>query len=157
MGEHHETKIREVLINGLENAKQSIRLAVAYFNDLEIANIIKKKAEEGIATEVIIYDHFVNSPAIIELNSNNIKTFFYRVYETQPIYPKFCLIDGDILVTGNHGWAYAANRTEHPEPLIVNNENILIEEYINKFYSLKKNCGASKLVHFRIKPESPKF
>lgn len=156
MGEHHESKIREILIQSINSAKASIHIAVAYFSDTEIAGLIKKRAEDGLRVEVVIYDHHVNSPTILELASQKIKTFFYRLYDTNPIYPKFCIIDEEILVTGNHGWAYAANRTEHPEPLIVNNEDALIGEYLTKFHSLKRQCGASRLVHFRTQPDTIK-
>ncbi|KKQ81315.1 MAG: DnaJ domain protein [Parcubacteria group bacterium GW2011_GWF2_38_76] len=153
MGENHELKIRKTLINGIESAKNSIRLAVAYFSDMEIADLIKKRAGDGLVVEVVIYDHPVNSPTILEFNSKNINMHFYDINNSNPIYPKFCIIDEEILVTGNHGWAYAANRTEHPDPVIVNNESRLIEEYLNKFRFFKKNCGSSRFVHFKTKPE----
>jgi phosphatidylserine/phosphatidylglycerophosphate/cardiolipin synthase-like enzyme len=153
MGENHDSKIRDILIMGIENAKDTIHLAVAYFSDLEIVDIIKRKAQDGVNVEVVIYDHSVNSPAIIELNFQNIKTHFYSVNYSQPIYPKFCVIDEEILFTGNHGWGYAANKAEHPEPMIINNERGLVEEYLNKFDAFKRCCGTSRLVHFRTKPE----
>lgn len=155
MGELN-SKIRNILLKEIDGAKKTIYLAVAYFSDMEVVNLLKKKAQEGVRVEVIVYDHPVNSPVVIEFGSQRgLGLFLYDSNVNPPIYPKFCIIDEEILITGDHGWAYAANKKEHPEPAIVNNESILIEEYLNKFNYFKEHCGSSeinKFLHFKIKP-----
>jgi len=150
MGENHEKKVREILIKELKEAKKSIRIVSAYFLDMEIIGMIKEKAKDGVKAEIIMYDDFINSPVVSELNVNNIKLLFYGFKNYNPIiYQKYCIIDGELLVSGYNSWSYAACEREHDEFLVTNNEKGLVSGYLKKFDSLAKHCGFSRLVHVK--------
>lgn len=154
MGDNHKhKKIRNILINEIEKAKETIHIVMSFFIDMELADAIKKKARTGVRVEIILNDEEMNSYAITSLDIPNVKIYYYGVGKNYPdLHQKFCIIDKKILLTGYHGWAYAAHKNEHEDIEVENYQKDLIENYLEKFNGFKRMCGSSRMIHIRSLP-----
>jgi len=107
----------------IQASKKSIKIAVAYFTDKEIFNLLCLKAERGVEVQLIISAEDVNfskGDVLFDnlLNSNG-ELFICITDEKGILHNKFCIIDENILITGSYNWSYQAKK---------NLENIIIVE-----------------------------
>ncbi len=131
--------IKKVLINDIKNAKTQILLAVAYFNDPEISEQIKKckvndkrfifnNADLNRKSDkrpVEIYQELGN-----EFNSVVLGTHYFNEIPNY-MHHKFIIID-DILWMGSYNFTEQANKRNW-ESMIRVKEDILVKEFTNEF------------------------
>lgn len=117
----HFDGIRSVLIQELGLAKKRIQIAVAWFTDQKLFEILLDKAKNNVAVTVVIRNDVLN----LGINAINwqrlIDTENGTVYfseEKLALHHKFCIIDNEKLVTGSYNWTYQAQ---------CNRENIICE------------------------------
>jgi hypothetical protein len=107
----------------IQESRQSIKIAVAYFTDKEIFKLLCLKAERGVKVELVISAEDVNFSRG-ELKFDDLidagGSLFICIMEQRGIlHDKFCIIDENILITGSYNWSYQAKR---------NLENIMVIE-----------------------------
>lgn len=133
--------IQQTIAETIRNANSSIKIALAYFNDKELFEILNQKALKGIQVDLIIsseessyinnvYDliNFVKSGGNCLVVSTNAAGLMHH---------KFCIIDESILITGSYNWTVKA-ATRNFENIIVFYDQALIQDYLNEFERLKK-------------------
>jgi phosphatidylserine/phosphatidylglycerophosphate/cardiolipin synthase-like enzyme len=144
MVEHYSNKIQNVIQKELFNAKQSIKIVVAWFtNDLLFLPLVLKQ-QAGVKVEIIL-----NRDEINDSDDNNIDFCelinvggVVRWNETkQLMHDKFCVIDDSIVIYGSYNWT---NKAEYNEESIAvsRNESETIKFYLDKFRKLAEKYPA---------------
>jgi tetratricopeptide (TPR) repeat protein len=145
--EVHFSNIREVIKKKLEEASSSVRIAVAWFTDKELFDILILKSKKGIQVELILNDDHINSGSEINfeyLFANGGKVYHPKDYNNL-MHNKFCVIDNNLVLNGSFNWTNKANH---------NNENLIIlqgtetaQKFINEFNVLKQNCNSIEMIY----------
>jgi tetratricopeptide (TPR) repeat protein len=131
------TNIRHEIISQLEKAESSVQVAVAWFTNNDLFELLVKKCESGLDVQLIIIADRINlKPLGLEF-TRLIKAggkLYFGNHDTL-MHHKFCIIDSSLLISGSYNWTYWA---EHR-----NNENVtisdipeLIQEFAEEFDKL---------------------
>jgi tetratricopeptide (TPR) repeat protein len=137
-------EIREAIVNQLEEAKDSISIAVAWFTDKKLFNILLRKLEQNISVQIILCNDAIN----FKEKGLNWDTFLEKggnLYAMENnsclMHHKFAVIDAKILITGSYNWTYKAAKNR--ENILVINahsiliDNSLIDKYLCEFEYLR--------------------
>lgn len=139
--EYHLSKL-------LKPAHSRIVIAVAWFTNPRLANILIEKKD--LLIEIVVDDNEINrgSAALKEISFNSITVSFIKDLEKKYyfMHNKFCVIDNQILITGSYNWTNQAN---------LNNENIVVVDdveaaavYMREFRSISEGDFSDREVSF---------
>ena len=115
--------IHTVIIKQLEGAGSDIHVAVAWFTDRDIFDVLCKKAQSGINISLVLVGDDINCGAgrlnFIRLENLGGKVTFLPTgsQDTPLMHHKFCVIDAKTVITGSYNWSKKARS---------NDENITI-------------------------------
>ncbi len=127
--------IRFELISSLGDAKEDIRIAVAWFTNQELFEVLNEKLKNGVKVSLIIIDDYINNGDFglnfHEFISNGGKLYYGK--EENPMHHKFCIIDNSILITGSYNWTYYAENKNEENIVKIENNKSLIEAFKNQF------------------------
>lgn len=124
--------IRETYLDLLQEANTSIRVAMAWFTDKEIFDLLCEKVKNGVNVEIVISDDEINFAKGIDFKilihkGGSIKKVCSDD-EYSLMHNKFCIIDNVLVISGSYNWSYQAQR---------NFENIVVyrskPDVTNKF------------------------
>lgn len=117
----------------LENAKDEVLIAMAWFTNRELFEALIDCRKRGVKVDLVLLDNAINwtnyAPdfnRLIELDG----TIRVARKKKGQMHHKFCLIDSKTAVTGSYNWTYFAEKH--------NNENIILTEsqsVVNSFIS----------------------
>lgn len=125
---------RAVIAKQLKSAKSQILVAMAYFTDKHLFNILLKRAQEGIKVHVIVRDDEINTTSGIEYVSlKNVGGYFDF---NKSIHHKFCVIDALTVLTGSYNWTNQAARN-HEDIVLIDGDIQVAAMYMTKFFSIK--------------------
>ncbi len=132
----------------LENSKLEICIAVAWFTNHELYNILLKKIAEGIKVTLVIindpinnregglnWQHFINAGG--ELHFSHYPKIMHH---------KFCIIDNSILYNGSYNWTYYAEKINRENTIRHIDKDELINDFKIEFESLKQQNKKYKRV-----------
>ena len=115
-------KISEEISKHLEAATHDIVIAIAWFTDASLFNILRRKASTGVTINLLYLDDEINDKA--SFNISQLEAYQARLFpissDMQPgniMHNKFCVIDGKHVITGSYNWT---NRVKS------NDENITV-------------------------------
>ncbi len=135
----HFTNIRAEIITELKFAQHSIKIAVAWFTNLELFDCILEKCEQGIHIELIIVKDAINLRKygldfnkFIELGG---KLFFGN--SDSLMHHKFCVIDDSILLNGSYNWTYWAESKNSENITVIQNDDALLCQFLKEFIKIK--------------------
>jgi phosphatidylserine/phosphatidylglycerophosphate/cardiolipin synthase-like enzyme len=132
--------IKDAIIKMIIQATTEIIIAVAWLKDNEIMLYLVNKAKKGVSIQIVISDSEENFTDSSYLSL--FKTYSSPVWVTltssqeEMMHHKFCVIDKKHVITGSYNWTYKA-RMNFENILIVRNNPILAEDYLNKFEQIK--------------------
>jgi hypothetical protein len=140
--------IEEELLNDLSNAKNEIKIAVAWFTNHKLYDIICKKIEQGLkVTTVVIYDPInVREGGLDWQNYIDIGGVLYMSKYPDIMHHKFCLIDNKTLYNGSYNWTYYAERYNIENTIKFTNEHNLNKEFDSEFDMIIKKLKRYKKV-----------
>lgn len=120
------TEIKKRIIEEFSNANKSIRIAMAYFTDREIAMSLVEANKRGVEIEVVISTSSQNEIVSLILKGSDIPIQVYNTDDKRgSMHHKFCLVDKNISISGSFNFTYnASNR---------NTENVIITDEINVY------------------------
>ena len=128
------TNIQSEIIKHIEQARVSILIAMAWFTDEVIKNVILNKKEQGLRIEIITYRDGVNKlhgVDLLELDHSKI-----RGTRGGTMHDKFCIIDNQIVITGSYNWSSnAENRND--ENITIIRDNLASTDFSVEFRRLK--------------------
>ena len=132
--------ISERIKQELWKAKKTIHIAVAWFTNKELFDILKIKAQNNCKVLIIINDDEINNNSSIHydsLNIKNIKIYKTGFYEHELMHNKFCIIDNTTIITGSYNWSYKA-QSNFENIIITYNDNILANQFLDEFNKIAK-------------------
>lgn len=121
----------------LSQSKQEILVAMAWFTDDELFDILIDKANQGVVVSVIVADHSDNEKLNFDLLNHiptgeviKIKNVGYGM-----MHQKFCIIDRKIVINGSYNWS--KNAKNNHENVIVTNLSKTVDEFLETFFKIK--------------------
>jgi phosphatidylserine/phosphatidylglycerophosphate/cardiolipin synthase-like enzyme len=146
MIEPHFGDIRNIILENLREARFDIYVAVAWFTDKQLFDLLVEKAIQGLNVELTIIRDEINLGNGFDYNDfvkNGGKLFWDNHHH------KFCVIDREVVITGSYNWTYkASNRLQRENIIVIKHEKELIDKYSFEFRTLQKSAER----HY-IKPE----
>lgn len=131
--------IQSEIIEKLQQANESIRVAVAWFTDKEIIAELEEIALKGVNIEIIISDNDINRNVDFQrLTDRGINILYYPVKGYGSMHHKFCIVDEELVITGSYNWTVNA-KSNNGENIHVVTDADSIRKYINKFQRLKND------------------
>lgn len=129
--------IRRNILQELEKATSEINIAVCWFTNEELFNVICKKLENKVSVTLIVLNDSINNKE----NGLNFQKFielggkFYFSHIDKPMHNKYCIIDNNIIISGSYNWTYFAEE-KNEENINIISEPGTILEYSNDFKRL---------------------
>lgn len=140
----HFENIRNKILTELEKANDEIIIAVYWFTNHQLFNMLMHKLSNNVWVELIIHNDFINNRD----TGLNFQSFidkggkFYFSDSKNPMHNKFCIIDRKVLINGSYNWTYFAEEKNRENILVIQNEPKIISEFRDEFYRLKNNTFA---------------
>jgi hypothetical protein len=141
--------IRRQLLKELQAAKSSIFVAVAWFTDEKILELLSEKAREGCQVGILVMNDKTNAkaqPWYERINQSGGHVYLVPTYELEvegrltrkrdcTMHNKFCILDGKTVITGSYNWTLrAAHRNE--ENITVSDDPALVADFTEQFHAL---------------------
>ncbi|WP_070411131.1 phospholipase D-like domain-containing protein [Pseudomonas lundensis] len=142
----HFTNIHVVIIGHLEGARSDIAVAIAWFTDRDIFEVLCKKARAGVNVSVaLIGDEINQAPG--GLNFKRLEAFGGHVTFLPPgsrdeptMHHKFCVIDRSTVITGSYNWSRKA-RANDENITVVTDSLDFASNYLDVFDGLLVRAG----------------
>ena len=132
--------IAERIITEIQEANNSIYIAVAWFTNKTIFEQLVHKAKNGCQIQIIISNDLINENSSIDFNKlekHNGKVYKIGNGDTELMHNKFCIIDFNTVITGSYNWSYKAENNF--ENIVINsNDTSLAEQFVTEFNQIKK-------------------
>ena len=131
-------QIRGNILNEISKSDNEILIAVYWFTNQELFDILIKKLKEGVNIELIIHNDFINNREsglpFQQFIDNGGK--FYFSDGNNPMHNKFCVIDRSVLINGSYNWTYFAEEKNRENILLIENETEVVNSFYDEFRRL---------------------
>ncbi|MBE7686044.1 DUF1669 domain-containing protein [Tenacibaculum piscium] len=95
--------IAERIAEELQKAEKTIYIAIAWFTNKELFDILKTKAQNNCTVFIIINDDEINNNSKINYNQLDICNLnIFKINDTELMHNKFCIIDNKTIITGSY-------------------------------------------------------
>jgi PLD-like domain len=133
--------IQAEIIEVLQTATHSVKIAVAWFTDFELFDILLSKAQNGVEIELLLANSFINHDSSIDYDKikryGGKVSFIGKDTEKAPLmHNKFCIIDDKILVFGSYNWTRKA-QSNHESITIIEGIKELISDFNAEFEKIR--------------------
>lgn len=128
--------IKDVIIQGIRNAKYTIWAAVAWFSDRDIFQELLVKKKQGISIRIITSNEKTNMTLMSELEKNFdvVKVPLKGAYLSNRLHDKFCIIDFEFVMHGSYNWSKAAQYND--ETLATALDKDFVKKFADEFMRL---------------------
>lgn len=128
--------IKDVIIQGIRNAKYTIWAAVAWFSDRDIFQELLVKKKQGISIRIITSNEKTNKTLMSELEKNFdvVKVPLKGAYLSNRLHDKFCIIDFEFVMHGSYNWSKAAQYND--ETLATALDKDFVKKFADEFMRL---------------------
>ncbi len=140
--------IHKVIIKQLELANAQINVAVAWFTDREIFDVLCKKAQSGVKVLVVLMADDINC-GVGRLNFTRLENLGGKVtflpagsQDVPMMHHKFCVIDAKTVITGSYNWSKKA-RSNDENITIIRDSAEFAYKYLNVFDELCLRVGTA--------------
>lgn len=138
----HFTRIHETIITELRTSRQSLYVAVAWFTDRDLFQTLCERAAAGVEVKLMITNDAINFREG-GLDFDMLRRVGGQVYSIGTdgaggtlMHNKFCVIDGQTVITGSFNWSYKA-RQNHENITISTEAERLAEQFTAEFRQLR--------------------
>lgn len=131
--------IADRILIELEQASNSIYIAVAWLTNRNLFNVLMKKAQQGITVQLMLSNDHINEQSYIDytqLNILNSAAYLIGNGKTDLMHNKFCVIDSSTVITGSYNWSYKAEKN-HENILITKGDTVLAEQFTKQFKKIR--------------------
>ena len=132
--------IAERIVLEIDKAQNSIFIAVAWFTNRNIFNVLQRKAKEGCQINLMYSADHINENSSIDfdlLKTKNSKVFPIGDGDHDLMHNKFCVIDHCTVITGSYNWSNKAE-SNHENITITNGVTSLAEQFVSEFNKIKQ-------------------
>lgn len=130
----------------ITNAEKSIFIAVAWFTNRNLFDVLVDKAKAGCSVSLIISNDKINLNSSIDfelLNTKNSKVYWIGSADTELMHNKFCVIDYGTVINGSYNWSYRAE-SNFENVIITQEDTALAEQFILEFNNIRKQYYPEK-------------
>jgi len=135
--EVHFEDIQNQIIEQLKLAKYSIWVAVAWFTDKILFDLLIEKKREGLNVQIIVINDDINK------NYGQPYERYFETYRVNPtgkyqniMHHKFCVIDLKTVIHGSYNWTNKARWNKETISIDISKE--FAEKFASEFINLKK-------------------
>ena len=149
--------IQDVVVGHLQKAKNSIKVAMAWFTNPVIFNTLLRACKRGVELELLINNDLINNRPN-GLPFNKLIQAEAKLYIAEPptlIHNKFCIIDDQIVIDGSYNWTILAERN-NDENIVVIENGTAIDSFIRAFDQLTRKYERVDTMPVRV-PERPEY
>jgi hypothetical protein len=118
------SNIKNFLLDEISKAEFEIKIAVCWFNDIDIYKLLVQKAKNSVCIEIIITNDHINIEKNkinwFEIIDNGGQVYLYKKGHTMHL--KECLIDNKTFIQGTYNWTNKASRNVERISIYYNNE-----------------------------------
>ena len=133
------TEIKQRILSEINNATQSIYLAMAYFTDREIAMAMVGAKNRNVFVDIILSSNIQNDTVKLMLKGANIIVHAFETGDARGImHHKFCLIDNKIIINGSYNYSINASNN-NVENIHVSDDISTYSQFFSEFERLKYN------------------
>lgn len=122
-------------------ARQSIKIAVAWFNLKTILDILTLKLKGGISVEIILHYDDINNGGKNSLDFSSYKrsggVLIWAHSNNSTMHQKFCIIDEETVITGSFNWTNRAENRNDEDILVHKDDTELVRDFLCRFNELK--------------------
>lgn len=131
------TEIKQRIVSEINNAKQCIYIAMAYFTDRDIAMAIVEAKNRNITVDIILSSNAQNETVKLMLKGAGISVHAFETGDARGImHHKFCLIDNKISINGSYNYSLNAS-TNNVENIQVSDNISIYAQFLSEFERLK--------------------
>ncbi len=133
-------EIEKNIISNLVNANKSVEIAVAWFTNPSLYNVLIELISRSVSIKIILCDD--------SINFCNTKVDFQKLIDLgakiqisrspKLMHNKFCIIDNRKLITGSYNWTLRAEKLNY-ENVIISTDKHLINEFEEYLEYLSEN------------------
>lgn len=127
----HFKAIESKILQGLETAKASIDLCIAWFTNETLRDKLLDKRNEGCAVRVIRYKDGINQSNGVDLTG--IEHLEIRGERHGIMHRKFCIIDNQTVLDGSYNWTNSAETKNDEDISVHKNALELASSYTKEF------------------------
>jgi len=128
--------IKPALTRHLQAARQEVLLAVAWLNDEDLFALLKEKAQDAIKVAILITEDPTHNKLDYHTLADAGATVYRYAQEDSLMHHKFCLIDGQTLITGSYNWTFGASLHNQENIVVIQNDKTSFEQYRQEFQRL---------------------
>ncbi len=128
------------ILHEISKARVSVHIAVAWFTDLEIFDLLCKKAAEGVRVELLITKDSINRNSPIDYQQLvDAGGMFMMVGDKKRrstiMHNKFCVIDAITVINGSYNWSKQA-RENWENIVVIRNARQVAAQYLEEFENI---------------------
>lgn len=141
-----KSNLQKTILQELNNAEKSIKVAVAWLTDPVLFNKLLQKQNTGLTVELIITKHEFNDNCINDFDKiiQNGGLFFELGDENGLMHNKFCIIDYKTIINGSFNWTKRANNSNQEVITIIRDDPRTVNDFVTAFDLLIQLTGFSK-------------
>ncbi len=131
------------IIEAISQARTTVKVAMAYFTDREIANELIAARQRDVNVNIVLSNDNTNND-IRELLNGKVSLVIFETNGRGIMHHKFCIIDNSLLLHGSYNYTYNANKNNQ-ESLNITDSYSLINDYSNIFETLTKDATVTNI------------
>lgn len=133
------SEIKQRILSEINNARQCIYLAMAWFTDRDIAAAIIGAKNRNVTVDIILSSNVQNETVKGMLLGASISIHAFDTGDARGVmHHKFCLIDSKISINGSYNYSYNASNN-NVENIHVSDEPGTYRQLLSEFERLKYN------------------
>jgi hypothetical protein len=151
------TEIKQRIISEINNAKQCIYLAMAYFTDRDIAMSIVDAKNRNVNVDIILSSNAQNETVKLMFKGASISVHAFDTGDARGImHHKFCLIDDKISINGSYNYSLNASNN-NVENIQISDDIAIYSQFLTEFDRLKYNIDNRIAVNESVNLPEPKI
>src|SRR5690554_4212074 len=127
------------IIESISKAKSTIKVAMAFFTDKEIADQLIAAKHKGVDVNVILSNADINND-IIDRIKDEVSLIIFELNGSGIMHHKFCIIDNSLLLQGTYNYTYNATKN-NKESLNITDSSNQIASYSEIFEELTNDAN----------------
>jgi hypothetical protein len=133
----HFDNIQSHILQELKKSQRSITIAVAWFTDVSLFEILCKKSKQGIQIQLMIMNDDINNSCGINYDLL-VKAGgkVWKVGSENLMHNKFCVIDNQTVINGSYNWTNKA-RQNHESITIIEDKELALQ-FVEEFLFLRR-------------------
>ena len=128
------SSIRETLVKALGQAEESIDIAVAWFTNEQLFDVVTSRLDGGVKVRMVLVNDDINHCGGLDFQrfvDKGGRLFFGKTGYF--MHNKYCIIDGRTVYTGSYNYTYYAEHSNFENIVRIDGEESAVSEYVKNY------------------------